>query len=90
MIRYVYLEGLKKEAAEIVLGKTKGKHGFYFSKEPLKRKEKRGEKDKCQFPTSAIRLLGRMLKQREQSAAEKGKSLPVAFGARGVFLFSEL
>ena len=43
-----------------------------------------------QFPTSAIRLLGRMLKQGEQSAAEKGKSLPVAFGAHGIFLFSEL
>ena len=48
MIRYVYLEGLKKEAAAIVLGKTKEKHGFYFSKEPLKRKGKYGEKDKCQ------------------------------------------
>ena len=43
-----------------------------------------------QFPTSAIRLLGRMLKQGKQSAGEKGKkSLPVAFGAHGIFLFSE-
>lgn len=52
MIRYVYLLlfflVLKKEAPGIALGKTKEKWGFYFSKEPLKRKEKYGEKDKCQ------------------------------------------
>lgn len=39
---------LKKEAPGIALGKTKEKWGFYFSKEALKRKEKYGEKDKCQ------------------------------------------
>lgn len=89
LIRYVYLEVLKKATVRLAMGESKGKVQILPKrKDPLKgSKSIQEETHASQFPASAPGLLDLMMKWVKQSSGDKGQSLLLAFGKQECFPF---